>query len=135
MTTTADEIEAIKSLKARYFRLMDQKDWAAIREVFTDDYVLDATGTGATDILTGADAMVELLEQSLQDTVTAHHGHMPEIEVLSDTEATGIWALADVIVFPDGSRVQGYGHYHDTYRKEDGVWKIATSTVTRLLFE
>lgn len=135
MTTTADEIEAIKSLKARYFRLMDQKDWAAIREVFTDDYVLDATGTGATDILTGADAMVELLEQSLQDTVTAHHGHMPEIEVLSDTEATGIWALADLIVFPDGSRVQGYGHYHDTYRKEDGVWKIATSTVTRLLFE
>ena len=28
---------AIKELKARYFRLVDAKDWQAWREVFTDD--------------------------------------------------------------------------------------------------
>ena len=33
------EIEQIKQLKARYFRLMDTKDWDAWRELFTDDCV------------------------------------------------------------------------------------------------
>ena len=32
-----DDIEAIKQLKARYFRTMDTKDWAGMREVFADD--------------------------------------------------------------------------------------------------
>jgi len=32
-----DDIEAIKQLKARYFRTMDTKDWKAMRQVFTDD--------------------------------------------------------------------------------------------------
>jgi hypothetical protein len=31
------EIEAIKQLKARYFRLMDAKDWRGLAEVFTPD--------------------------------------------------------------------------------------------------
>ena len=30
-----DEIEAIKQLKARYFRLMDTKQWDAFGEVFS----------------------------------------------------------------------------------------------------
>jgi hypothetical protein len=28
-----EDVEAIKRLKARYFRTMDTKDWAAMREV------------------------------------------------------------------------------------------------------
>ncbi|PRC48766.1 DUF4440 domain-containing protein, partial [Mycobacterium sp. ITM-2017-0098] len=37
--STADELEAIRALKARYFRLMDTKDWRAWRQVFADDVV------------------------------------------------------------------------------------------------
>jgi hypothetical protein len=29
--------EAIKELKARYFRLVDEQDWDAYRQLFTDD--------------------------------------------------------------------------------------------------
>ena len=29
-------------------------------------------------------------------------------------------------------RLTGYGHYHETYRIEDGAWRIATLTLTRL---
>jgi hypothetical protein len=29
-------------------------------------------------------------------------------------------------------RLAGYGHYHETYRVVDGVWKIASSKLTRL---
>ena len=31
------DIEQIKQLKARYFRLLDAKDWDAFAELFTDD--------------------------------------------------------------------------------------------------
>ena len=31
------DIEQIKQLKARYFRLLDTKDWDAFAELFTDD--------------------------------------------------------------------------------------------------
>ena len=43
---TSQDIEAIKRLKARYFRTLDTKDWAAYREVFVDDVVIDTTGSG-----------------------------------------------------------------------------------------
>ena len=29
-------------------------------------------------------------------------------------------------------RLEGYGHYHETYAKVDGEWRIASSTLTRL---
>jgi hypothetical protein len=41
-----DDTEAIKQLKARYFRTMDTKDWAGMRQVFTDDVVVDTTDSG-----------------------------------------------------------------------------------------
>jgi hypothetical protein len=71
-------------------------------------------------------------DQFLGDRPTVHQGHTPEIELTSDTTATGIWALADIVKLPDGSDMYGYGHYHETYVKVDGAWKIKTSTLTRL---
>ena len=126
-----DDVEAIKQLKARYFRTMDTKDWAGMRQVFADDVVMDTTDSGG-GVVTGADAFLEFLQQTLADAVTVHHGHMPEIELTSSTTATGIWALHDVIVWPDGTRLQGDGHYHETYERVGGAWRITSSTLTRL---
>jgi uncharacterized protein (TIGR02246 family) len=126
-----DDVEAIKQLKARYFRTMDTKDWAGMRAVFTDDVVMDTTASGG-GIVTGADEFVSFLQATLDGAVSAHHGHMPEIEVTSPTTARGIWALQDVIIWPDGTRLHGYGHYHETYAKDDAEWRIASSTLTRL---
>jgi uncharacterized protein (TIGR02246 family) len=126
-----DDVEAIKQLKARYFRTMDTKDWAGMRQVFTDDVVVDTTDSGG-GIVTGAEAFLEFLQRTLAHTVTVHHGHMPEIALTSPTTATGIWALHDVIVWPDGSRLDGDGHYHETYELVGGGWRIKSSTLTRL---
>ncbi len=126
-----DDVEAIKQLKARYFRTMDTKDWAGMRQVFTDDVVMDTTDSGG-GVVTGADAFLAFLRETLAGAVTVHHGHMPEIHLTSPTTATGIWALQDVIVWPDGTRLHGYGHYHETYAREGGEWRIASSTLTRL---
>ena len=126
-----DDIEAIKRLKARYFRTMDTKQWHAMRQVFTDDVVVDSSESGG-NIITGADEFMTFLRETLNDVVTVHHGHMPEIEVTSPTSATGIWALQDLLVWPNGTRLLGFGHYHETYEKVDGEWLIASTKLTRL---
>jgi uncharacterized protein (TIGR02246 family) len=126
-----DDVEAIKQLKARYFRTMDTKNWAAMRRLFTDDVVMDTTASGG-GVVTGADVFMVFLQQTLADVVTVHHGHMPEITLTSSTTATGIWALHDEIEWPDGTRMRGDGHYHETYKLAGGEWRIASSTLTRL---
>ncbi|MFC5744476.1 nuclear transport factor 2 family protein [Actinomadura rugatobispora] len=126
-----DDLEAIKQLKARYFRTMDTKDWAGMRQVFTDDVTIDTTDSGG-GVITGADAFIAFLQEVLGDRPTVHAGHMPEIELTSPTTATGIWAMKDMLRWPDGSEMHGYGHYHETYVKAGGVWRISSSKVTRL---
>ena len=126
-----EDREAIRQLKARYFRTLDTKDWAAMRQVFTDDAVMDTVASGGT-VVTGADEIMSFLLGVIGDVVTVHHGHTPEIELTSATTATGIWAMEDMLRWPDGSEMHGYGHYHETYEKAGGAWRIKTLTLTRL---
>jgi uncharacterized protein (TIGR02246 family) len=126
-----DDMEAIKQLKARYFRTMDTKDWVTMRQVFTDDVLMDTTDSGG-DIVAGADRFLAFLREVLDAVVTVHHGHTPEIELTSASSATGIWAMEDMLRWPDGRELHGYGHYHETYEKGDGIWRIKSSTLTRL---
>ena len=126
-----DDLEAIRQLKARYFRTMDTKDWVAMRAVFTDNVVIDTTASGG-NVVEGADAFMAFLQETLGSATTVHHGHTPEIALTSDTTATGVWALNDIVIFPTGVRLDGYGHYHETYAKVGGEWKIASSRLTRL---
>ena len=131
-------IERIKALKARYFRCLDTKDWAAWAEVFAEDAVLEfdlAVSTRGRDgrpapRLVGRAAIVETVAGRNAASTTVHHGHTPEIAVLSETEARGIWAMED-IVEEDGVTIHGFGHYHETYRQAGGVWRIAIIHLTR----
>lgn len=129
-----DDIEAIKALKARYFRLIDTKDWEGLRHVVAPDVHVDVSADGA-GTFAGADAFLEMLAPTMAQVVSVHHGHMPEIELTSPTTATGIWAMEDVLQFPSGTglaELHGWGHYHETYVKLDGAWRIATLRLTRL---
>ncbi len=126
-----DDIEAIKHLKARYFRLMDTKDWEAMRQVFADDVYIDTTDSGGR-IVEGADDFMAGLRRLLADVVSVHHGHMPEIELTSPTTAKGTWAMEDWLRWPDGRELRGAGHYHEEYEKVDGRWRITKMTLTRL---
>src|SRR3954454_4482167 len=42
----SDDLEEIRQLKARYFRMMDTKNWEGLAAVFTDDVEIDVTGEG-----------------------------------------------------------------------------------------
>ncbi len=132
--SAGDDIEAIKQLKARYFRLMDTKNWDGLATVFTDDVRIDMTGEGGGVTESVADYM-PFIRQVIGDVITVHHGHMPEIALTSPTTATGIWALEDRLWWPEGSPISSmhaFGHYHETYQRLDGEWYIKSMTLTRL---
>jgi SnoaL-like domain len=129
-----EDIEAIKKLKARYFRMMDTKDWDGLAAVFTDDVEIDVTGE-AGGVTHSVEQYMPFLRDAIEHVVTVHHGHMPEIDLTSATTAAGIWALEDQLWWPEGSPIRhmhGFGHYHETYEKTDAGWKIKTMTITRL---
>jgi hypothetical protein len=135
--TTLEEllaIESIKQLKARYFLLMDTKQWEAWRELFTDDVQVE--GGPAHD---NRDAFVDFVRRYLEGVRTAHHGHTPIIEVTGGSTARGTWAMSDDVLFPPGHpwagrnpRRRGYGHYDEEYRCVDGEWKIASMRLSRI---
>jgi hypothetical protein len=128
-----DDLEAIRQLKARYFRLIDTKQWDALADVFTEDFEGEFEGPHPTVQVSGRDQMVASVRRSLADVVTVHHGHMPELELLGEGRARGIWAMVDIVKL--GAGFTGYGHYFDEYRKEDDTWRIARSRLTRLYIE
>ena len=132
--TDADHIEAIRQLKAQYFRLMDTKDWAAFRELFTTDVRIDVSADGA-GVFEGLDAFLAMLLPALDNVVTVHHGHMPEITFLDSDTATGIWAMEDQLWWPEGQPIRylhGFGHYHETYVRTSEGWRISSLRLTRL---
>ena len=131
-----EAIEEIRNLKARYFRLMDTKKWDELKAVFTRDMkVLTPEGAVYAE---GGDTYADSLRSSLENAVSCHQGLTGEIEVTDTDNASGIWAMQDVIEWKDchprfgWKSILGRGHYHETYRKEDGAWRIATLTLTRL---
>jgi SnoaL-like domain len=131
-TATLAEIEAIKQLKARYFRLLDTKQWDAWREVFSDDFTADVEGQGVHPTLHFASPaeMVARNREILASAVTVHHGHMPEITLSGPGSASGVWAMMDIVKLGAGFR--GYGHYHEEYVKQHGAWRIRRMKLTRL---
>lgn len=141
--SVADEMEAIRQLKARYFRFMDTKAWDAWRDVFAPDVVGvfdNAVSTGGADghpgpAWEGVDELVASVRGAIEDCVTVHHGFTPEITLTSSTTATGVWAMADVVAFPNGYILRGAGHYHETYVKAAEVWRIRSIHLTRIRME
>jgi hypothetical protein len=128
------DIEEIKQLKARYFRLMDTKQWPAWAEQLADDCVLEYVG-GPEFRLEGRDAVVEFVRGALHEAVSVHRGHMPEIELTGPTTARGTWAMSDVVEWTGDlaqNSLRGYGHYEDEYVKESGTWRVRRMRITRL---
>jgi hypothetical protein len=62
-----------------------------------------------------------------------HTGHHPEIEITSNTEATGKWYLQDIFYNLDHNTVtQGTALYEDIYLKLDETWLIKHSEYDRI---
>jgi hypothetical protein len=135
------ELEALKRLKAEYFFFLDTKAWPEWLALFTPDVTLKwdlavaAPGQDGqtTDPLVGVEAIAAVMPPAMARLQSIHHGHTPILDLISPTTATGIWAMEERVGAPDRDWITyGYGHYHETYRKDDGRWRIASLHLTRL---
>lgn len=129
------DLEEIKILKHRYFRAIDTGDWDLFDTLFTDDVACTYNGGTYKVSFKGAAAMGEFMRNSFHSGAAAmHHGHMPEITITGDNSASGIWYLEDVFIdIEKDDHTFGTAIYTDTYRREGGVWKIATTHYDRVI--
>jgi hypothetical protein len=130
-------IEAIKQLKARYFRCVDTKDWEGLKAVFAPDALFDISQDVPGCILVGPERIAAAVSVPLTGCVSVHHGHCPEIEITSENTASGVWAMEDMLWWGEDSAtpnqtLHGYGHYIETYAKSGGRWCIESMKLQRL---
>ncbi len=128
------DIEQIKRLKHAYFRCIDTANLAELKELTHPEVMTRYIG-GTYDIkLSGQEEFLEMIANSFNaECVGRHNGHHPEIDVLSETEATGTWYLHDVMLnFRVMVKTEGTALYRDRYVKVDGRWFIKEQTYERI---
>jgi hypothetical protein len=121
------DLEQIKRLKSRYYRLQDEDRWDEWAELFTDDFEgADPLEKGVT--LHGGPALAARTAELAGPSKRAHRGTMPDLELIDDESARGTWALFCASVMPTGDTPVHsgiFGYYTDEYRKgSDGQWRI-----------
>jgi len=130
------ELEAIKRLKYKYLRCLDEKLWDELAGCFTADAT--AAYSDGKLAFTGRDAIMKFLRDALgpASMISSHRVHHPEIDLTSPTTATGTWALEDVVIETKANiTIRGAAFYRDQYVKQDGAWLIKSTGYTRTFEE
>ena len=137
-------VDSVRRAKASYWHAMDTKQFARLEALFTADATVDfrsgrdlrpgddyaklppieqALAAGDPMVVRGNKAIAAFIEKGVLDCITLPKSLAPYF--------SAIWPIFDYL---DSGRIKlrGYGHYHDTYRRDDGVWRIRSFYITRL---
>ena len=123
-----EDVDAIRSLKARYFTSCDRKDPQGMRDCFAPGAV--RIDYGRIGVFEHRDQLVEVFERlgCHPHIVEMHHGVNPDIVVVDDAHARGTWGLHYQMIDTNAQCITQLGaYYDDEYVKLDGVWKIAAT--------
>ncbi len=128
------DMEAIRQLKHCYFRCIDTANLEELAKLLHDDVEVHFIGGGYEWKLSGRQEYLDNIGRAFNSQSVGHHnGHHPELQMHGDSEATGIWYLADSMWLLDrGSRTTGAAIYWDRYVKEAGRWLIRETRYERL---
>ena len=128
------DIEAIKQLKGAYFRCIDTANFDELATLYHEDVSVHFVGGTYEWTLQGSDAYLESIKKSFTREAIGHHnGHHPEIQIRSESEATGVWYLADNMWLLDREAfTTGTALYWDRYLKVDGRWTIKDTKYERI---
>ncbi|HEX4507840.1 MAG TPA: nuclear transport factor 2 family protein [Alphaproteobacteria bacterium] len=128
------DIEAIERVRHVYFRCNDTANIDELRQVLHPGLHAKFVGGSYSIEFHNRDDYLEMVANSFHsEFVGLHTGHHPEIDVMSETEATGRWYLADIAMdLKRGDRTTGSALYTERYLKTDGRWQIADTEYFRL---
>jgi len=129
-----EDLEAIKRLKYRYCRCIDTANISELKELFTEDASVRYVGGSYLWEAKGREKILEGIAYSFHaEAIAFHHVNHPEIDLVSPTEAVGVWYLKDWFlnlrekIITDGSSL-----YRDRYVKRDGHWLIQHASYERI---
>ena len=135
-------IETIRASKARYCRYVDTQNWSQLAALFTRNPNIRFLGEDGVTLaeFSSIDEFLSVTKAYLSGARTIHQVHNDEIEVVSEEEVSAIWSMEDYLIFPDiddsrPASMHGYGHYHETWRLEDGQWRLAHLELHRTILE
>lgn len=128
------DIEAIRQLKHAYFRCVDTANLEELGTLFHPDVTVHFVGGSYEWNVQGKEEYVNNIAMSFsREAIGQHNAHHPEIQMLSDTEATGIWYLADNMwILNHNVKTHGTAIYWDRYLKVDGKWLIKDTNYERV---
>ena len=121
---TIEDSEAVKKLMARYWRCLDDKLWGELPTCFTPDVIADY-GQPAWR-REGRDALVAFLRENegAPEIRISHGGMNPEVEIESESAASGIFKLHDWVVIGSQTRMRGFAQYRMQFVKQADGWRI-----------
>jgi hypothetical protein len=128
-------LEEIKTLKYRYFRAMTHNDYDTLKETLTAD-VVTSYSDGEYVFADREKLLTFLIDSHDPDAeiIAYWMAGMPEIELTSETTATGTWAMYHYYYNRGQEFVdEMFVYYDDEYRKEDGVWRFCKTGYRRIL--
>lgn len=128
------DIEAIKQLKHAYFRCVDTCNLEELGSLFHEAVQVRFKGGGYEWNLNGREEYVKNIGAAFsREAIGQHNAHHPEIQILSATEATGLWYLADHMwILNHNAFTYGTALYWDRYVKEGGRWLIRETNYERI---
>ena len=113
--TTADRVE-IHELPGRYGDAIDDRDWAKLDTVFTQDAVFDLTGVGSR-VCNGLDDIKAFMESE-----AAHPRTHMMTNVYAESDEHGV-GLRFRIVALIGKGLTSTGSYYDKLVKTEKGWR------------
>jgi hypothetical protein len=121
-----EAIEAIKSLKARYWHCCDTKDVEGVRDCFLEGPV-EIHYEGPVGLVSHRDELYRVFEgvACRAHIVEMHHGGPPRIEIHGANEASARWGLVYHLMDTKTQTISVVGgYYDDEYERVDGEWFI-----------
>jgi len=128
------DIEAIKQVKHAYCRCIDTCNLEELATLLHEDVTVHFKGGNYEWKFEGKQQYLDNIGMSFsREAIGQHNAHHPEVQILSDTEATAIWYLADNMwILNHNMLTRGTVLYWDRYLKVDGRWLIRDTRYERL---
>ena len=128
------DMEAIRQLKYAYFRCVDTANLEELATLFHQDVTVHFVGGSYEWNVQGKQDYVNNIAMAFsKEAVGQHNAHHPEIQMLSESEATAIWYLEDNMwILNHNARTRGTALYWDRYLKVAGKWLIKDTRYERI---
>jgi len=128
------DMEAIRQLKYAYFRCVDTCNLEELATLLHAEVSVHFQGGTYEWKFQGRQEYVDNIGAAFhREAVGQHNAHHPEIQMLSETEATALWYLADNMwILNHGAKTYGTALYRDRYLKVDGRWLIRETSYRRI---